>query len=49
MLSVLCRDNAVLSIFVLETGKDRLLEALLDQLLDQQKAEAASRWNGQNK
>jgi hypothetical protein len=32
MLSVPCRDSAVLFIFVLETGKDRAIKTLLDQL-----------------
>jgi hypothetical protein len=34
MLSVPCRDSAVLFIFVLETGKDRAIKTLLDQVLD---------------
>jgi hypothetical protein len=34
MLSVPCRDSAVLSIFVLRTGKDRAIESLLDQVLE---------------
>jgi hypothetical protein len=43
------KDNAVLSTCILETGKDRAIKTLLDQVLDCQEAEVACRSNGQNK